>query len=707
MARRSPPVVNQKCESGCTWRMFRIFNFREGHSNRRLVSNRRHLNTHAAGNGNSRNSSDLLSKVDEKCPHIGVSSRKRRDYSWKSMGCMENDQVADWGNDVTKMIVDQRFVNKNVQGKDGAGCQPEQFFNALQILNSNKELFVKLLQDPNSLLVKQIHDSQSSQVREPYHARQKRMIRFNKSQNSNARRCVKSFKSFDRHDSCSSCEPRSSNRIVVLKPGTYNVKKIADTSFGCPRPHSPKCHSYDAQNIKPSYFPLGRMKRKLRHAKRVRSKEQQLRTTDEVPCKLPCISQGLEDGKKVKELEIAGRNSPTNVHASIGERLNSYLYLKKKNKIIKFKDSELCMGQEDVSFGESCSSNRNNTPVTEGMRYYNNYEMVLRTKVELQKEGENGHNSTLGQKIKEPPVAIFDADISIRKSLPGANLHAHYDIPRDDECKESPTRDLNINNTTGATEYFLKFGEIQMSPGVASSCQIIEDSSNMRKRVEQPRAEYVGNDVTNPPTFQPDGSLIHDKFEENHFTGFISSSLYPINNLTSSSEDISDYVREILQDFSLKGDELVIKSEPSELLLDPSTFDELKGLTGQLSGCSTILLDCVIETFKEVYQKCGFLPHISSKNPKVQAYVLKKVLIREITELIDLHFLPHPSPITLKELVGKDLARRGSWLNIEVDAESIAIEVGEDVLENLVLEMASEMDTRDMIDCNEPMSPWR
>jgi len=43
MAKRSPTRVNQTYETGCTWRMLRIFNFREGRSDRRLVSSRRHL----------------------------------------------------------------------------------------------------------------------------------------------------------------------------------------------------------------------------------------------------------------------------------------------------------------------------------------------------------------------------------------------------------------------------------------------------------------------------------------------------------------------------------------------------------------------------------------------------------------------------------------------------------------------------------------
>ena len=183
-------------------------------------------------------------------------------------------------------------------------------------------------------------------------------------------------------------------------------------------------------------------------------------------------------------------------------------------------------------------------------------------------------------------------------------------------------------------------------------------------------------------------------FEENHLADLIRSSLDPTNNLASSN-DILDCSREILQVFSLKWDEIVMKHESSDHSRDPSRFDELKGSIRQLSG-DTVLLDCVIETFMEVYQNCGFPLHIATKSPSVQAYVAKKVLVKEIAEVISLHFLPHPSQITLEQIVGKDLARSGSWLNIQVDTEDIVIEVEEDDLENLVLEIVSEMDIRSM-----------
>ncbi|TKY60634.1 hypothetical protein E2542_SST17733 [Spatholobus suberectus] len=786
MARRSPQRVNQTYDTGCTWRMFRIFNFHEGHSDRRLVSNRRHFNAHANGNGNSRSSSDVLSTVDEKYLQIGVSSRRKRDYNCKSISSVDNDQVAEWRDEVTKMIVDQIFVNKHNQDKDGAGCQPNQFLDALQILYSNKELFIKLLQDPNSLLVKQIHELQSSQVKETYQqARQKRMTRLNIPQNSNATQCVKPFKSFDRYDLSSSSKPQSSNRIVVLKPGTVNEENFVEASFGCP-PRSPNSFSSNAQNIRPSHFLFSCIKRKLKHVMRVRRQEQQWRTADEMPCKLSCSSQCLEDGKKVKELDIAERNSPINVHNNTGKRLNSYLDLKKRDNIIKLKDSELCMGQEAASFDASYSDNTYNTSVgpceqnisnmhvegrkgpsqmlncgieeckqctsslgrsiplpdllslpslhrycdhssiTERMRDYNNYQMVLRNRLGHQKEGENGSYNSLGSKIKDPPVAIVDIptddnlqlfgeDSSIRNSVPDDNLHAHYDIPRDGRYKDSHTQNIEINNRTGGSGSFLDLHtEIQalsFSPDVASSslssCQITEDTVKMGNRVKHPTEsvvdKFIRDDVTNPPItiFQPDESPVQamrDKFEENQFEDLIRLSLDPINNLTSS-KDMLDYLREILQAFSLKWDELILKRSCDQLL-DPSTFVELKELTRQLSG-GTILHDCITETFMQVYQNCGFPPHVSTKNPNVQAYVVKKLLVKEITEVVNMHFHTHPSTLTLEQLVEKDLTRRGSWLNIQVDTEDIALEVEKDVLEKLVLEIASEMDIINMTYCNE------
>lgn len=111
------------------------------------------------------------------------------------------------------MVVDQNFINRNYLCKDGAVSQPHQFFDALQILYSNKELFLKLLRDPDSLLVKQIYDLQIPQLKEQNQA-----------------------------------GPKMSTRPAYESKWTHSQK------------------SYATQTVKPSLFPFSHIKRKLRHA---------------------------------------------------------------------------------------------------------------------------------------------------------------------------------------------------------------------------------------------------------------------------------------------------------------------------------------------------------------------------------------------------------------------------------------------------------
>jgi uncharacterized protein YdcH (DUF465 family) len=333
--------------------------------------------------------------MPEKNYNPQVSSRRRRGYSCKSI-CVENDQIANLENEATKMIVNQRFFNKNSQGKDGgADSRPNEFLDAVQILYSNQELFTKLLQDPNSLLVKQIHGLQKNQVK----AEQNGVNRLNKDQNCS---------NFDRCNLSKNCESRSSKRIVVLKPGTNNVKIFADNR--------------DAHNMKPSHFAFGGIKRKLRYVMRVRKKEQQWMATDSAPSKFRCCSQNMEDGKNVEKLDIAIRNSLNNAHVSTGKNL----------KDSKFKDPELSVRQEVASEQNKLTMKDQDAKVTS----HNKHQMVLKT---FHRDGEScSYTSSSSHEIKDPPVATFSdelqvfdaADISVNTNLPGDNLHAHYDIPR-------------------------------------------------------------------------------------------------------------------------------------------------------------------------------------------------------------------------------------------------------------------------------------
>lgn len=56
--------------------------------------------------------------------------------------------------------------------------------------------------------------------------------------------------------------------------------------------------------------------------------------------------------------------------------------------------------------------------------------------------------------------------------------------------------------------------------------------------------------------------------------------------------------------------------------------------------------------------------------------------------------LPLPPPRTLEQIVRKDMARRGTWMDLGLDAETIGFEMGEDILgelmEDTILSLVSE-----------------
>jgi hypothetical protein len=171
--------------------------------------------------------------------------------------------------------------------------------------------------------------------------------------------------------------------------------------------------------MKTSHFAFGGIKRKLRYVMRARKKEQQWMVA---PGKFRCCSQNLEDGKSVKKLDIAVRNSLNNVHVSTGKNL----------KGSKLKDLELNVRQKVASEQNKLTMKDQGAKVPSR----NKHQMVLKT---FHRDGEScSYTSSSSHKIKDPPVATFSdelqvfdaADISVNTNLPGDNLHAHYDIPR-------------------------------------------------------------------------------------------------------------------------------------------------------------------------------------------------------------------------------------------------------------------------------------
>ncbi|KAJ9173634.1 hypothetical protein P3X46_016750 [Hevea brasiliensis] len=218
--------------------------------------------------------------------------KNESDCNCKSTNCAQHDQVNEINlqvnmNEATEAFINQKLIDGKHLGGSGIVQQSKHFLDALEILNSNRDLFLKLLQDPNSLLLKHIEDLRDSQ------AKQQQDKSFTKAelseqQTRNTKECNQSKEAGD-------CQPLE--KIVVFRRSSESLQNCEDQriSHDTPRIH------YGSRNVqhsvKPAFFAFEQMKRKLMRAMGLVRKKQQLMLTD-----------GSSHQKSIHELEGFGQH---------------------------------------------------------------------------------------------------------------------------------------------------------------------------------------------------------------------------------------------------------------------------------------------------------------------------------------------------------------------------------------------------------------
>ncbi|KAG7990421.1 hypothetical protein I3843_02G024800 [Carya illinoinensis] len=173
------------------------------------------------------------------------------------------------------------------------------------------------------------------------------------------------------------------------------------------------------------------------------------------------------------------------------------------------------------------------------------------------------------------------------------------------------------------------------------------------------------------------------QFEEHN-----SSTASEVNCAKSCMEDkevIFEYVKGVLQASGLNWDEFCVKCLASDQLLDPSLFDEVECFPNQLGYNWRLLFDCTNEVLLEICQHhFGCCPWVSFIKPSIRPVPNMKNIIHEVWEGVHWHFLPLPLPHTLDQIVRKDMGRMETWMDLHFDIDTIGVEMGEAILEDLM-----------------------
>ncbi|XP_044476608.1 uncharacterized protein LOC123204114 [Mangifera indica] len=462
------PLIYEKYKSGCAWCLIGLCDFSQGHTNKEPISNRGRSNSTnvvdlrrkgematSGKNGLAKNHRRKANKTFQKhgckdistvvhtqpsCENsVGTSSErfdgaeltetscnlvppKRGKVSSRRGSSQKNNQLSEINLQVQMSEAAQAFINQKIikgksHGSDWASNQSRHFLDALEILNSNKELFIKLLHDPDSLLVKHIQDLRDSQVKDQE---------------------TKLSETCDRYPSNGSVDPLPSNRSLLLKSGSSgstNMQNSAGEIRDFSSPGSLYSLGHRAQSGKPAYFTFEHMKKKLRHAIGLSRKEKPLLSTV-TSHKSSRDNQSSGDGNKENNLGIIRSNSPHKIYlgsvdskesdkvgpshessnlfivrhpkqTELNIRMESRKHvpevLRNRNEVLLRKQLPRTL-ERIISLPEyfsALSPARHLEPgsIAAQMRYppFSNYQMVTEKRKMLQGENKNSHLSSLKQ----------------------------------------------------------------------------------------------------------------------------------------------------------------------------------------------------------------------------------------------------------------------------------------------------------------------
>lgn len=275
--------------------------------------------------------------------------------------------------EATKVFISQKFSTGTAE--EGKTENSQEFTDALQTLNSNKELFLKLLQDPNSLLMKHIQKLLDTRVEKDENSRPHESSKLlpgsdlldqellnskpskelaNHKQHKFFRRRSKSQDSILLNGDENN---QASNKIVILKPGPLDSNSFESLM----QPHDGMPNTGPSERAV-SHFSLNEIKRKLKQAM---GRERQGTAHNGVLHRFPSNHQSSEDGNKRVTCENMGIRSPNRNHFYTERIPKPSTGSKRGDKIGKLKDCEISMEHETLGY----SSQRVSTIYSEAKKH--------------------------------------------------------------------------------------------------------------------------------------------------------------------------------------------------------------------------------------------------------------------------------------------------------------------------------------------------
>ncbi|XP_016497562.2 uncharacterized protein LOC107816098 isoform X1 [Nicotiana tabacum] len=609
-----------------------------------------------------------------------------------------------------KTFIDKMFIDRKCISKGRVSYEPEQFSDALEMLNSNGDLFLKLLQDPNSLLAKQIRSLQNVQMaRDSVKSLMSNKLSDDQSSDNDI------WKSEQKHQrsgdaSKESSKPRPSSKIVVLKPIPRTVRCSENVACHCSSMQSHRSTSGKGENVKRTSFSLKDIKRKLKYAMGEKWKEKQLVSVGSTLHRLHSISDkqnlGVDNEGGSSRLTIAGsinsstesniKNEAENKQESISTDAAKVSLM--TERVRKKLDVSTINYTKKRELDISMEAKRH---LSQRLNYVNTTSEVVMSRqptrtlerILSSPEHDRLFNYSSKQDSKSNPAQIRPNDTSIVElpvepaltvvqSPQRDKRHWHLNSSMVDSPSEvwSPSSSTDVSSSSPSSIFKLRVVDNNMDRGDYSSpVSVLEP--------------VFADDIASPSGNQSSDSALQPRrinFEE------CSNKEFPENTILNRAEPdaLRIYIQSSLQALHLNCEELWLNKPLSEEMFDATLSDELETLALQCHSEPKLLMDYTDEVLLEAYDfRFRFPPWLSFLQPKIWFFPLEKNLVEKLMKEVRQHLIPVMEQTTLNDHVENDLAKSGSWLDIRNDTEDILTQVTDDVLEESIMDIVLQLYT--------------
>ncbi|CAL9232610.1 unnamed protein product [Arabidopsis halleri] len=611
--------------------------------------------------------------------------------------------------ELVKFLISQKLLHGNRPRGNSEILTSKDLMEVFQILGSDEDLFLKLLQDPE-ILVPREKGAESLSL-------------FESEQSSLA---DKKWSSFFRRKDAPQEECEASDRIFILKPrsASFSSPDIGNSHGSSPDSHLMGNKLQNERNS--SHFFLSEIKRKLKHAIK---KEQPAggfgegfpKTKDHFFLERmakPSTSQKKSHNEDDKKQRVS------NIYIEAKKHLSEML----NNGDL---DSKSTSRQVQRSLGRILSFPEYLSPLNSPGRRWEKISTA-------HKKSASADFINLVNIKKEThasqPEENADIQVCNLSEKPDDSIQPTATEPTEKSVDiEDETANEDKMSSAGSADDVMILNEIDVVPEEASSTLIgdlckVEAHDEQRDGIiskqtsheeRQPplsssvaspshclaKTEECKSAITDFPEWSSPISVLEPLFVEDdispakmrsqsgeaevqpwciHFDEKDPVTKNRENSVTSDKELVFKYVKAVLDAVDSDFEELYLKAQFSDQLLEPALISNIPFCPNQLCPDHELLFDCINEALMEL---CCCPPWASFVTPRTRVFCTVKSIIHEVQEAVYWHLLPLPLPHALDQIVRKDMARAGNWLDIRCDIDCIGFETSELILDELLEEL--------------------